>query len=86
MKRTKAWDVGIVRDARHTTVRHRNRRIVVGLTTLTVGLLTASLFIDRRFASLPLTITCYAAAAVSGAALVAYLYNKRMRVTRPPRG
>lgn len=83
MKRKKDWDARIVQDARHTTVRHRNRPAVFGLTTLTVILLTAGLFADRWLASRPLTITCYAAAAVSGAALVAYLYSKRLRVTRP---
>jgi hypothetical protein len=65
-------------------VRHRNRRAILGLTTLTVLLAVAGLVADLRLGSSRLGYACYAAALVSGNVLLAFLYSKRLRVTRYP--
>lgn len=78
------WDARLLDNAQRTAVRHRRERTVTGLTALTVLLALAGLIADLRFNSQRLTNACYAAALVSSVALLAFLYNRRLRATRHP--
>lgn len=85
MKRQdKAWDARLRTQARGSTIRHRNRAAVVGLTLLTVVLAMTSLLADLWLAPGLPALGCYGAATVSGIILLAFLFSKRLWVTRPP--
>ena len=80
----KDWTARLLDKAERTTVRHRHRRAVLGLTSLTVLLAVAGLVADVRLGWWRLGHACYAAALVSGIAVLAFLYSKQLRVTRFP--
>ena len=80
----KDWDVRLLDNAARTTVRHRHRRAVGWLTGLTIVLAVTGLVADLRFGSWRLAYACYAAALVSALVLLAFLYSRRLRVTRRP--
>lgn len=80
----KAWEIRLRTKARGTTIRHRNRPMVAGLTASTVLLAMAGLIADLRLGSCPVTLACYGAAVVSGIVLLAFLFNRRLWVSRPP--
>lgn len=85
MKRTGGdWRIRLTDDARRTTVRHRNRPVVIVLTIVTVGLMVTGLLADLRLGSSGLMTACYAGTIVSGVTLLAFLFSKRLRVERPP--
>lgn len=80
----KEWDARLLDNATRTAVRHRRGRTITGLTVFTVLLALAGLIADIRFGSWRLGYACYAAALVTGVVLLAFLYNRRLRVTRHP--
>lgn len=80
----KDWNARLLENARHTAVRHRRGRTVIGLTVLTVLLALAGLIADIRLGSWRLGYACYTAALVSGGVLLAFLFSRRLRVTRRP--
>ena len=84
-RRDKPWNMRLKQDAQHSTVRHRHRPIVAILTAFTVVLALAGLMADLQTGLQWLPMACYAAAVLSGGILLAFLYDKRLRVTRPPR-
>jgi hypothetical protein len=84
-RRDKPWALRLKQDAQHSTVRHRSRPTVAILTAFTVVLALAGLIVDLQTGSRWLPVACYAAAVLSGGILLAFLYDKRLRVTRPPR-
>lgn len=84
-RRDKPWNMRLKQNARHSTVWHRHRPIVAILTVLTVVLALAGLIVDLQTGSRWLPVACYAAAVLSAGILLAFLYDKRLRVTRPPR-
>ena len=81
----KDWDARLLDNAARTTVRHRHRRAVGWLTGLTVMLAVTGLVTDLRLGSWRIAYACYAAALASALVLLAFLYNRRLRVTRHPR-
>ena len=80
----KDWNARLLDNAERTTVRHRRRPAVLGLTTLTVLLALTGLFAELQLGAGRLANACYVAAMVTGAVLLAFLYSKRLRVTRSP--
>jgi hypothetical protein len=80
----KDWDARLLGNAHRTAVRHRRGRAVSGLTAVTVLLAVVGLIADIRFGSWRLGYVCYAAALVSGIILLAFLFSRRLRVTRYP--
>lgn len=80
----KQWDARLLDNAAHTAVRHRRGRAVTGLTALTIVLASAGLVADIRLGAWRLGYVCYAAALLCGAVLLAFLYSRRLRVTRRP--
>ena len=83
-RRRKEWNDRLLDNAARTTVRHRHRPAVLGLTMVTVLLAVSGLIADLRLGSWRLAYSCYAAAMVSGVVLLAFLFSKRLRVTRRP--
>ena len=83
-RRRKDWDARLLDNARRTAFRHRHGRAVIGLTVLTILLALAGLIAYIRLGSRHLGYACYAAALVSGIVLLAFLYSRRLRVTRRP--
>lgn len=81
----KQWNTRLLDNAERTAVRHRNRQAVTGLTALTVLLCLAGLIADIRFGSWRIGYACYAAALLSGTVVLAFLFSRRLRVTRRPR-
>lgn len=82
----KAWEIRLRAKARDTTIRHRNRPAVIGLTLSTVLFAIAGLMADLRVGPSLLTLVCYGAAVVSGVVLLAFLFSRRLWVSRPPKG
>lgn len=82
----KDWNARLLQNAERTTVRHRRRSAVLGLTTLSVLLAVTGLFAELQLGAGRLAHACYVAALVAGAVLLAFLYSKRLRVTRRPSG
>lgn len=78
----KSWEARLKHNARHSSGRVRNRPVVTALTVLTVALALAGLLADLQEAPRDLTVTCYAAAVVSGGVLLAFLALKRLWVPR----
>lgn len=79
--RDKAWDMRLRQNAGRSTVRHRNRPMVIALTVLTVLLALAGLFVDLQLASQGLALACYTAAVLFGSILMAFLFIKKLWVT-----
>lgn len=77
----KAWNTRFRQDAGRSTVRHRNRPVVIALTVLTVSLALAGLFVDLQLASQGLALACYTAAVLSGSILMAFLFVRKLWVT-----
>lgn len=80
----KTWDARLLDNVARTTVRHRHRRAVGWLTGLTVMLAVSGLVADLQLGSWRIAYACYAAALVSALVLLAFLYSRRLRVTRRP--
>ena len=78
------WEKRILPNADRDTTLHRNWPVVRWLTIVTVILLLASLPAEFRLGSRSLTIACYIGSAIAGAALLAFLFNERLWVERPP--
>lgn len=79
----KPWQARVALDAGRTRVIQRNWAAVWGLTTATLGALSAGLLSDLWAGSRWLVLSCYGAAAVFGVVLLAYLFAKRLYVAYP---
>lgn len=79
------WLTQLVKNARRTTVRHRNNQAVLRFTIVAVALLLAGLIARLWDAPLALRIMLYGGAVLTAAALMMFLFSKRLRVTRPPK-
>ena len=85
MKRAdKDWNAKLERSAAGGGVRYRNRRVVIPLTVLTVALAAGGLMADIWLGSHRLSITAYVGAVISGCTLLAYLFDRRLRIKPPP--
>lgn len=80
----KPWDAWLKQEGPAGVRRGWNRPVVAALMMLTVLLELAGLFADLQLGSRGLTIASYAAAVLSGSVLLAFLFNKRLWVTRRP--
>ena len=78
------WEKRLLRNADRSTIRHRNWPVVRRLTAVTIILLLASLPAEFQLGSRALMMACYVGSAVAGAALLAFLFNKRLWIERPP--
>jgi hypothetical protein len=74
----KAWKVRLEQNGEQGISRARNRPIVTVLTLLTVVLALVGLLIDLQFGSRAIAAACYAAAVLSGLAVMAFLFIKRL--------
>jgi undecaprenyl pyrophosphate phosphatase UppP len=82
----KAWEARLKANARRATVRHRNRRVVTGLTLLTVLLAVAGLLAELWLDLNLLAHVCYVAATIAGIVVLVFLFDRRLWITRRPSG
>lgn len=79
------WVSELRRNMRQTTIYHRDWRVVRRLAAVTSVLLAASLPAEFQLGSSWLMWTCYSGAAVAGAAMLRYYYDKRVFIRHSPR-
>lgn len=80
----KAWDAKLRARSRTVTRRQRNQPVVTRLMLSTVLLAMLGLAVDLWVAPGLSPLVCYGPATVSGIALLAFLFSKRLWVIVPP--
>lgn len=80
----KIWEARLLQRVERTTVRHRHRELVFGLTLPTVVLAVTGLVFELRLGEQLLGDASYAAAIACGILVIALLYSRQLRVTRRP--
>lgn len=78
----KTWNARLKHNAQHSRIQQRNKPIVMALTVLTGALAITGLIADLQLGSYALAGLCYVVATLSGITHLAFLFNKRLWVTR----